>query len=179
VTSAENQQERLIEFSGWVIGFVDGEGCFSIGFVRQANRAGRNGYKTGYQVAHEFAVTQGAQSVSVLHDLREYFGVGQIIANRRYDNHREHLFRYVVRRREDLLGTIIPFFRQHPLRTSKRDNFDKFASVVEMIHAGRHLTTGGLIEIAEIAETMNRRKPRQELIRILRDHTPETLDTGS
>jgi hypothetical protein len=34
VTGAENQQERLIEQRGWVIGFVDGEGCFSIGCVR-------------------------------------------------------------------------------------------------------------------------------------------------
>ena len=32
---ADNQQERLIEL-GWVLGFVDGEGCFSIGFVRQS-----------------------------------------------------------------------------------------------------------------------------------------------
>jgi hypothetical protein len=178
VSSAENQQERLIEFRGWVIGFVDGEGCFSIGFVRQPSRVNRSGYKTGYQVAHEFAVTQGAQSVETLHELREFFGVGQVIANRRYDNHREHLFRYVVRRRVDLLGTVIPFFRMHPLRSSKRQNFEKFASVVEMIDAGRHLTTDGLIEIAEIAETMNRRKPRHELIRILRDHTPGALDTG-
>jgi LAGLIDADG endonuclease len=179
VTSAENQQERLIEFRGWVIGFVDGEGCFSIGFVRQPRRSGRSGYRTGYQVAHEFAVTQGAQSVSVLHELHEFFGVGQVIANRRYDNHREHLYRYVVRRREDLLETVIPFFQEYPMRTSKQANFEKFVVVVEMIAAGRHLTTEGLVQIAEIAETMNRRKPRHELIRILRDHTPETLDIGS
>ena len=62
---ADNQQERLIEFRGWVIGFVDGEGCFSIGFIRQPDRMGRRGYMTGYQVAHEFAVTQGASSVDV------------------------------------------------------------------------------------------------------------------
>jgi hypothetical protein len=37
---AENQQERLIELRGWVTGFVDGEGCFSIGFVRQHDRPG-------------------------------------------------------------------------------------------------------------------------------------------
>src|SRR3989454_11307017 len=55
-----NQQERLIDPS-WVTGFVDGEGCFSIGLVRQPERANRKGYKTGYQVSHEFAVTQGAQ----------------------------------------------------------------------------------------------------------------------
>jgi hypothetical protein len=117
---AGNQQERLIEFRGWVIGFVDGEGCFSIGFVRQPDRTSRRGYKTGYQVAHEFAVTQGASSIDSLHALREFFGVGQVLINTRYDNHREHLYRYVVRRRSDLLETIIPFFQQHRMRTSKR-----------------------------------------------------------
>jgi hypothetical protein len=174
---AENQQERLIEL-GWVIGFVDGEGCFSIGFVRQSGGADRIGYRTGYQVSHEFAVTQGAQSVACLHDLVAFFGVGQVIANRRYDDHREHLFRYVVRRRSELIDTIIPFFRAHPLRTSKLGNFEKFVTCVEMIDAGQHLTCDGLANIAEIAETMNRRKPRSELIRILRGHTPNIQDTG-
>jgi hypothetical protein len=50
---------------------------------------------------------------------------------------------------------------------------------VELASRGRHLLPAGLIEIAEIAEKMNRKKSRQELIRILRDHTPEALDIGS
>ena len=179
MTGAENQQERLSGFPDWVVGFVDGEGCFSIGFVRQPSRAGRSGYVTGFQVSHEFAVTRGEQSLRVLHELRDFFGVGQVIVNRRYDNHREHLHRYVVRKRDELLGTVIPFFREHSLRTSKRDNFERFVECVELISAGRHLTVDGLIQIAEITETMNRKKSRQDLIRILRDYTPETLDTGS
>ena len=48
VMSADNQQERLINL-GWIIGFVDGEGCFSLGLVRQQRRSDRKGYKTGYQ----------------------------------------------------------------------------------------------------------------------------------
>jgi hypothetical protein len=178
VTGADNQQERLAEFRGWVIGFVDGEGCFSIGFVRQPSRSGRNGYATGFQVAHEFAVTQGASGIDCLHDLREFFDVGQVIPNRRYDNHREHMYRYAVRKRSDLLETIIPFFRQHPMRSPKQQNFDKFARCVELIATGRHLSVDGLIEIARITETMNRQKPRHELIRILRDHTPDVRDIG-
>jgi LAGLIDADG endonuclease len=174
---AENQQERLIQL-GWVIGFVDGEGCFSVGFVRQGGGRGRSGYRTGYQVSHEFAVTQGAQSVSCLHELVAFFGVGQVLGNKRYDNHREHLYRFVVRRRAELIETIIPFFRRHPMRTSKQRNFEKFASCVEMISAGRHLSLEGLADIAEIAQTMNRQKPRTELIRILRGHTPNIQDTG-
>jgi hypothetical protein len=178
VTSAENQQERLIEFRGWVVGFVDGEGCFSIGFVRQQRRADRSGYKTGYQVTHEFVVTQGERSLACLHELREFFGVGQVIINTRYDNHREHLHRYVVRRRADLLETVIPFFQQYPLRSSKREDFEKFVRCVELVAGGSHRTPAGLIEIAEIVQTMNRRKPRHDLIRILRGHTPDIQDTG-
>ena len=42
-SAAENQQERLIKKIGWITGFVDGEGCFSIHFVRQPERPGRKG----------------------------------------------------------------------------------------------------------------------------------------
>jgi hypothetical protein len=35
-----------------------------------------------------------------------------------------------------------------------------------------------LLEIVEIVQTMNRRKPRHELIRILRGHTPDIRDIG-
>jgi hypothetical protein len=175
--SAENQQERLIR-TGWVVGFVDGEGCFSIGFVKQPDRAARPGYRTGFQVAHSFVVVQGARSVQCLHELRAFFGVGAVSINRRYDNHKEHLKRYIVSARRELIEVVIPFFREHPLRSSKRHDFEAFARCVGICATGRHLTVPGLIEIAEIAETMNHRKSRKELIRILRGHTPDTLDPG-
>lgn len=177
MTGAENQQERLIEL-GWVSGFVDGEGCFSISFVRQPDRTNRKGYRTGYQVSHEFAVVQGARSVWCLYELQRVFGIGRVLINTRRDNHREHLYRYVVSKRADLLETIIPFFRRYPLRTAKHHDFEKFAYCVELIAAGHHLTTSGLIELAEIVGTMNRQKPRQDLIRILRGHTPDIRDIG-
>jgi LAGLIDADG endonuclease len=178
VSGAEDQQERLIQL-GWVVGFVDGEGCFSIGFVRQPDRARRKGYRTGYQVSHEFVVTQGAKSVSCLRELVRFFGVGGVLPNRRYDNHKEHLYRYGVRARAELVSVIIPFFESYPMKSAKQEDFEKFARCVRMIDAGLHRTREGLVELAEIAETMNRRKPRTEMIRILRGHTPEVQDTGS
>ena len=174
---AENQQERLIQ-QGWVIGFVDGEGCFSVSFVRQTGRTGRSGYKLGYQVAPRFTVAQGASSVACLEELREFFGVGHVYGNQRHDNHREHMKQYVVSDRWDLMETIVPFFREHPLRSAKRMDFEKFVCVLQMIESGLHLTPEGLVQIAEITQTMNRRKPRTELIRILRGHTPNIQDTG-
>src|ERR1700730_4809043 len=177
VTGAENQQERLISL-GWVTGFLDGEGCFSISLVRQPHRANRVGYRTGYQLTHEFAVTQGAKSLQCLEALQTYFGVGAVYANTRYDNHHETLHRFVVRKRSDLSGVVIPFFREYPLRTAKRTDFDKFAYCVEQMEHGRHLTRSGLADLVEIVATMNHQKPRTELIRILRDHTPDPEKSG-
>jgi MinD superfamily P-loop ATPase len=94
-------------------------------------------------VAHEFAVTQGAKSISCLHELHEFFGVGQVIINNRYDNHKEHLYRYVVRKRKDLLEVVIPFFRLNPMHSSKQRDFEKFARCVELIETGHHLTHPG------------------------------------
>ena len=176
-TSAENQQERLIRI-GWIVGFVDGEGCFSINLVRQAGSATRKGYTTGYQVSHTFAVVQGAKSWDTLHAIREFFGVGTLCINRRHDNHKEDLYRYSVNRRDDLQRVIIPFFSSHPLQTAKALDFNKFVRCVELMGRGHHLTTGGLIEIIEVAETMNHKKSRHELIRILRDRTPDIPIAG-
>jgi hypothetical protein len=174
---ADNQQERLIRL-GWVIGFVDGEGCFSVSFVRQNERTGRRGYRLGYQVAPRFTVSQGASSVACLEELKEFFGVGRVYGNQRHDNHREHMWQYVVSARWDLIDAIVPFFEEHSLHTAKRSDFEKFVSVLKMMEDDLHRSAEGLVQIAEIAQTMNRRKPRTELIRILRGHTPNIQDTG-
>jgi len=160
----ENQQERL-SYEGWITGFVDGEGCFSVPIFRNPTTA------LGWQVRPEFAVVQGASSRFVLDDLVEYFGCGKVYRNRRHDNHREDLHRYCVQRIGDIRTVIVPFFREHTLRTSKRNNFEKFAMVVDWMSEGRHLTVDGLVAIAELSQTMNNRKP-SAFLRILRDHTP-------
>jgi hypothetical protein len=128
----ENQQERL-RYEGWVVGFVDGEGCFSCPLFRSPKMT------LGRQVRPEFAVVQGASSRHVLEELVEFFGCGKVYLNRRRDNHREDLLRYCVQRIDDLRSTIVPYFMEHPLRTTKRDNFEKFATVIEMMGEGVHL----------------------------------------
>ncbi len=166
VTGADNQQERL-RLAGWIVGFVDGEGCFSVPIQRNVKTA------LGWQVQPQFVVVQGASSLGALEAMRDFFGCGRINCNRRRDNHREPLYRYVVRRFADLDEVIVPFFKQHPLLTAKRENFRKFADVLELMKQRRHLDVLGLKEIEAIVETMNHRKPAARR-RILRDHTPAT-----
>src|SRR5207253_8938221 len=100
-------------------------------------------------------------SVPVLHELECFFGCGSVDVNGRHAYHREDLWRYHVRRLADLSARIIPFFEANPLRTAKRGDFTAFATVVRMMLQRVHLPVEGLRQIAEIAETMNRRKPSQ------------------
>ena len=148
---ADNQQERP-GIEEWTVGFVDGEGCFSISLVRNPTT------RSGWQVQHEFAVVQGARSRVVLEHLIGVFGCGRVIEQQRHDNHRETLCRFSVKRRIDLLERVIPFFEERPLRTAKQLDFDRFFTVLHLMQGGAHLSEAGLREIALITEQMNRRK---------------------
>ena len=60
-----------------------------------------------------------------------------------------------------------------------RAELERILSPDFVIHVPEeHRGVDGLLEIVEIAQTMNRRKPRHDLIRILRGHTPDIRDTG-
>ena len=120
---ADNQQERLNPW--WIVGFTDGEGCFSISTFRNSTT------KSGFQTLYEFVITQGEKSRNSFEAIKEYFGCGHIYINRRYDNHNYNLFRYCVRKQEDLINKIIPFFRKYRLQTAKQSQFEKFCKTLE------------------------------------------------
>ena len=140
-TGADNQQERLS--ADWVVGFVDGEGCFFVGINRQPSM------KIGWQVLPEFRVVQHQKDVVILERLREFFGYGQITTNH---GDRKELR---VRGLRQLLD-VVAFFKMHPLRTVKRSSFDCFAEVIGMMERGDHLTENGLERIRQLSSRMNR-----------------------
>lgn len=156
-TDAENQQERPDDVAWWVVGYVDGEGCFGASVVR--NRTCR----LGWQVQPEFSVTQGERSLESLELLRTYFDCGTVIRNARSDNHREAMYRFSVRRGVDLRTRVVPFFNSHPLRTAKHEEFQRFVEILQLMDEGQHLRSEGLEKIARITETMNHRKASRYL----------------
>ena len=149
---ADNQQGRLDPL--WIVGFVDGEGCFSISIFKNSTT------KLGVQVFPEFVVTQGAKSLNVLEDLQKYFKCGKVYENRRSDNHRENIYRYCVRSLSDLNQLIVPFFDKNTLRTNKNQDFLIFKQVVELISKKEHLSEIGLAKIKTLSSKMNRQKIR-------------------
>jgi hypothetical protein len=86
----------------------------------------------------------------------------------------------VVRKREDLLTRVIPFFESNPLVSSKQRDFEAFARIVRAMSGGVHLQQDGLAALVTEALSMNGggryRRTREAIVSgILRDHMPNIV----
>jgi hypothetical protein len=142
---ADNQQERLD--TEWIVGFVDGEGCFHVAINRLPKMT------LGLQVLPEFRVVQHQRDEKILHRLKSYFGFGSVEIN--HGNRKEFRVRGL-----DNLNQLIHFFKKHPLKTSKQKNFELFSDIIELMNNKQHLTKEGINKIAELASKMNRQVNR-------------------
>ncbi len=135
----------------WIVGFIDGEGCFHIGTSKHPQ------VRFGHQILPELTVVQHQRDIALLHRIRSTMNCGVV---RR--NHGER-FCWRVRDLKNLAEVIVPFFESHPLHSKKAIEFRKFARVVRKMAKGDHLTERGFHEICQIASTMNRGEPREIL----------------
>jgi len=138
----------------WVVGFVDGEGCFFIGIQEHPEMT------MGYQILPEFVVVQHERDIQILYALKRFFKCGVV-----RKNHGDR-FAYRVRKLE-CLGRIVEFFESYSLKTKKNVEFRKFRKIVLMMKKREHLTREGMIEIVKVALEMNT-KNRERLHEILK-----------
>src|SRR5262245_40257292 len=140
---ADNQQERL---DAYIAGFVDGEGSFYVAICRNA------GTRAGWQLVPAFHVSQNAERREVLDLIAQRLGCGRIRENHRAS--RDTRLVLVVRRREDLLTRVIPFFETQPLLSSKQRDFVVFAGIFRAMATVKHLAADGFDALARQALAM-------------------------
>jgi hypothetical protein len=167
-SGADNQQERL---DAYIAGYVDGEGSFHVAVCRN------EGTRAGWQLVPEFHVSQNAERREVLDLIRQRLGCGRIRENHRAS--RDTTLVLVVRKRDDLLTRVVPFFEAQPLLSSKQQEFLTFARIVRAMANREHLTVEGFEALKLDALSMNgggryRRVHLPEASGILRDHMPNT-----
>ena len=143
----------------WIVGFIDGEGCFHIGISKHPQ------VKFQHQILPELTVVQHKRDIALLHRIRSTMRCGVVRQN--------HGDRYCwrVRNIKNLAEIIVPFFETHSLKSKKSIEFHKFAKVVRMMQDKKHLTEEGFQRIVKLASEMNRGKDRNVRIKI--ESTPE------
>ena len=145
----KNPQRLYVRFlpmkldAQWVVGFVDGEGCFFVGINPHREMT------TGYQVLPEFTVVQHKRDIQLLYALKGFFNCGVVRKNH------EDRMAYRVRSVEHLREIIIPFFEKHALKSKKRIDFSRFRKVLTLMAVGGHLNPEGIEKIRAIASSMN------------------------
>ncbi len=133
-----------MDIKSYITGFVDGEGCFLISFSL------RKKMNLGIEVQASFSVSQHKRSKEIILFLHSFFKCGGVRFSKKDQN-----YKFEVRSIRDLMKIIIPHFRKYPLRTSKKEEFKKFAEICELINSNQHLSKKGLEKIIELSKNLN------------------------
>ena len=149
-SGADNQQETavpgLVLDPNWIVGFVDGEGCFSVS-VHRSSMMHRHG---GWQLQPAFHIYQHQDHREILEAMVPTFGCGRI----RSKGPGSSVLTFVVEALRDLEAAVVPFFEQHPL-VVKSDDFASFSAIVRSMRQKEHLTRSGFERLVRLAYGMN------------------------
>ncbi len=175
-----DQQERLSrtqEARWFLAGFIEGEGTLTVSIKEHP------GARFGYYVDPEFFLYQHVSGRQLLELARAIFQTGRIFPKPGNPN----VLVYAITDRRSLREKVIPFFERYVLPFSaRRETFERFREILDMMARKEHLNPQGLVSIVEKAYAMNpqgkgrqRVRPLTEVReRILRDHTPDIPETG-
>jgi len=146
VRHADNQQvTRKKRISDeYFAGFVDGEGCFYVGFSK------RNDLPLKWQIITEFHVSQNPGGKNILEEFQRRLGCGYIKPNHP-KNPRDKSWVLIVKDRKDLREKVVPFFKKHPVHSQKKNDFLIFMQALEIISKGEHLKRKGFKKVVNLA----------------------------
>lgn len=131
----------------WVVGFVDGEGCFYVKVRKDSN------YKTGYQVQLLFQITQHLRDKELINILIKHFGCGYTEIDKRGP-----VINLRVTKFADIKEKVISFFDKYSLKGSKLLDYYDFCKIVSLMKNNLHLTSKGIMEILTIKLRMNTKR---------------------
>ncbi|KAF0117249.1 MAG: hypothetical protein FD151_2391 [bacterium] len=161
--------QNLFLNPNYIIGFIDGEGCFSITIHP------RSDCKERCEIRPAFEIEVSIDDKDLMEKIYRSLGMaGQlyVLNYKRYKKWKPHV-KIKVSNLKDLTEKIIPFFRKYPLQSKKRKSFEIFCKIVAMIEKKKHLSKEGVEKIVRLRESMNPkgkgfRKKRTRLVREIR-----------
>ena len=156
----------------WLVGFVDGEGCFSVAIHRNKTNARRNG---GWQLTPTFHLYQHQKERELLERVARFFGCGRIYSKGPSSN----VLSYTVSRLDEHERVIVPFFEEHrPL--VKGPDFDLWRSIIASMRRKEHLEPDGFNRVIKLAYAMNAHgKQRSRPIEDILQGSSETIRQAS
>lgn len=162
-TPRANRRGRVkpVITANYIVGLVDGEGCFYV-LVRNPK-----GHKWWTRVQMHLYIKMKQEDKKLLEQVRNFFGCGFIYYQKDKRKDHDQCFRFEINAQKDIQNIVIPFFKRHPLQSSKHKDFKLFYKIAKEIRAKRHLTDEGLEKIRNLKMQMNHGTRR---VREIRSH---------
>ena len=132
---------RVVPDPNWLVGFVDGEGCYLIKVASCPK----------LKVQLHFQITQHIRDAELLESCVEYLGCG------RYSKYSDdtQIGNFLVTKFADINEKIIPFFKKYPLQGVKLKDYKDFCKAADLMKNKAHLTVEGFNLICKIKYGMN------------------------
>ncbi|MGC9602303.1 MAG: LAGLIDADG family homing endonuclease [Minisyncoccia bacterium] len=139
--------------SSYVVGLVDGEGSFTV-YVRDPDV--KKVARRRVIVEPKFYLKLIERDKEILFALQRFFGCGSIYFQKDTRPNHQHCYRFEVFRWEELQTKVIPFFKKHTLKLkSKRNDFEVFCLMMELLSKKAHLTKAGLRKLLQLKQQMH------------------------
>ena len=180
MSGADNQQERLgsAESANWFLaGFIEGEGALCVSIKSHPTCS------SGFYVDPGFFLYQHESGRPILELAQSMFESGRIYPK----SGNPRVLVYEISSTRALRENVIPFFERYIVPFScKRETFERFREILELMERGEHRVPLGLAEIVKKVYAMNpnskgkaRSRPLEDvLVRILRGHTSDIPTSG-
>nr|ATI20339.1 LAGLIDADG endonuclease [Juglanconis sp.] len=119
-----------IKFTGiqdinWLVGFVEGEGCFMVNILQDRN-------KTKYYLSLNFSISQHDRDSNLFNGLIKYLNCGRCTYGRNEVN-------FIISKFGYLNNKIIPIFNQYPMLGTKQADFLDFCKIAKLVENKEHL----------------------------------------
>ncbi len=170
-----------------IMGFVEGEGCFSIMIQRYIDRKPRKTRKKNkiknpsiFRVMPTFRITIAEKDRKILDAIKERLGIGGVYVQKREiaNPNMKNICHYHADSFKDL-RKIKEFFGGMEFYTSKENDFLLWCKCLEIVENKQHLTREGLLEICRLRDQMNSRKNKtkrtSEIIQRILEQNPEHI----
>jgi hypothetical protein len=132
----------------WIVGFVDGEGCFRASLIKNAKLR----FQT--QIQMEFVVVQHQRDMDLLEKLQAFFQCGSVSRTKGKKDSLCHTARFRVRKLKDLETKILPFFEHHSLCTKKHVEFLRFRELCCLLSQKVHFNEKGFKHCVYLAKNV-------------------------
>ena len=150
--------------NGWLSGFIDADGGFKVRYTEKRVHVKTNKVLTKGRIAVSFALEQ-RKSIGlhnnesykpIMLQIHSFFGFNTDL---RESKHNEDKTYWIVEVSSLYrLNILIQYLNNYPLLTSKRNDFEDWCKVYQLIADNKHLSEDGKLLIKNIKSNMNKKR---------------------